>query len=65
MKVKMRLTITVEYDADSVWYDTEDTEKMAQIDCANYKDDPSHLFEMVDQEDVEITVKPIKRTIKK
>ena len=62
----MRLTITVEYDADSEWYDgTEDPEAMAAIDCANYKADPSHMFEMVDQEDVEITVKPIRRTIKK
>lgn len=65
MKCKMRLTITVEYDAESEWYGTEDPEQMAQIDCANYKNDPSTIIEIFNQESGNITVRPIKKTIRK
>lgn len=34
-KVKLRATITVEYEADSQYYGTDDVEKMIKIDLNN------------------------------
>ena len=63
--IKLRLTITLDYVADPEWYDTDDPEKMAAIDKANYEGDITHVMEMIDTKDAKITVTPIKKTVKK
>lgn len=49
-KVKLRLTITVEYTADPKWYDTTDPNEMAKIDANNFNDNLEDLIEILDSE---------------
>ena len=65
--IKLKLTITVEYEAEPQYYETDDPVKMAEIDQSNYRNDPEHLMEIIDSKDTitTITVAPCKRTIRK
>jgi hypothetical protein len=49
MKVKLRMTLTYEYEADSEHYGdgAETPERMAQIDQENYAANPDMLAELV------------------
>lgn len=53
---KLRLTITVEYEADPTYYGTTDPVKMAEIDQSNFRDDPDNLMELIDSDNTTITV---------
>ena len=45
--MKLRLTVTVVYDANPEYYDTSDPKEMAAIDEGNYRENPETLAEML------------------
>lgn len=57
--VRLKMTVTFEYDADSKNYGTEIPEEMAKIDQDNYNEDPNILIEMMADYDYEVKVEPI------
>ena len=63
--IKLRLTVTVEYEANPLYYKTDDPVKMAEIDQLNFRHDPEHLMELIDSENATIIVTPGKRIINK
>jgi len=65
--IKLKLTITVEYEAEPEYYETDDPVKMAALDQSNFRDDPEYLMGLIDSKDTitTITVSPSKRTIRK
>lgn len=44
-KVKMRMTVIFEYEADSENYGTEDIKKMIEIDQRNFLEDPALMID--------------------
>jgi hypothetical protein len=63
--IKLRLTVTVDYNADPRWYDTDDPEQMSAIDLANFKDDFMHLIDFINTKDTKMTVTTVSRKVKK
>lgn len=57
--MKTKLRITIEYEADSKYYDTKDPKEMAQIDENNFREDPSSLIEMLGDKDIEVKIEPV------
>jgi len=46
MKLKMKVTAVVYYEADSKHYGTKDPEKMVKIDQENFEGDHASMFGM-------------------
>lgn len=56
--MKLRLTITVEYDADPEYYGTDNAQKMAEVDQENFDSDPNTLIELLNDVEYEVKVEP-------
>jgi hypothetical protein len=56
--IRLRATLTVEYDADPKDYDTADPVEMAHIDLANWQGDPMMLIASFDNEEFTVKVEP-------
>ena len=56
---KLKLSITLIYDADPAWYGNEnDPNKMSEIDEKNFNDDPDSMLEFLSEHDLSIAVEP-------
>lgn len=56
--MKLRATLTVEYDADPGDYQTYDPEEAADIDQANWRDTPAMLAQTFRPDEFKIKVEP-------
>ncbi len=61
-KAKLKLTISVEYDADPDHYDTTDPFKMADIDQYNFRQHIEDAFELLDTKGAKINVSVLHNT---
>jgi hypothetical protein len=57
--VRLRATLTVEYDADPDDYGTADPVEMAAIDAENYQRHPDILADFFVDDDIRVTVQPV------
>lgn len=57
-KVRLRVTVTFEYDADPIDYETADPTEMAKIDETIYSDDLRFLCDALTMNDVSVSVTP-------
>lgn len=61
MKFVVTLQFLYEFDGDPIAaYGTSNPEEMAAIDQQNMKDDPGAMFSFLSQEEVSVTVRPVK-----
>ena len=58
MTHRLRAVITVEYDAESNDYGTDEASAMAKIDETNWRDNPIALWETFDDTEFQIVVEP-------
>jgi hypothetical protein len=63
--IKLKLTVSVEYNADPANYDTEDPQEMARIDQYLFKNNITDAFELLDTKGSKVEVSVGKRIIKK
>lgn len=63
--IKLKLTISVEYDADPDHYDTQDPFKMADIDQANFRQHIEDAFELLETKGAKINVDVVSYTVPK
>lgn len=60
MMIKLRVTITYEYDADPEHYGTDVPEEMAAIDMWNYREYPQETFEsLIENNEFTVTIEPV------
>lgn len=59
-KVRMKVTVTFEYDADVGNYEGRSPADMAGLDCMNFEDDHAALYDtLLGSENITINVEPI------
>lgn len=58
-KVRLRMTVICEYDADPEDYDTGDPRLMAEIDYDNVTHDQGILLDVVRDDRVAVTLVPV------
>ncbi len=58
-KIKLRLTVTMEYEADPEYYGTDDPVKMAAIDQTNFFEYPRSLYEQLSEDGINVKVEPV------
>lgn len=57
--MKLRATVTVEYDADPQYYDTADPKEMAAIDQASWATELVRFACSFEQDEFEVVVEPV------
>ena len=62
--LRLKLTISIEYNAVPEHYDTDDPFKMADIDQSNFRNNIQDAFELLDTEGAKIEVSVVQRKIK-
>ena len=55
--IKMKVTVTFEYETDPKYYDGIDPVKMAAIDQSNFENDLGSLYETINETDSVLTIK--------
>lgn len=63
--IKLKLTISVEYNADPDHYNTQDPFKMADIDQANFRQNIEDAFELLDTVGANLNVSVVSYTVPK
>jgi len=59
-KVRLKVTITFEFDADPESYGTENPVEMAKIDQEQFYENPDILSEMIITDEYMVKVEPVK-----
>jgi hypothetical protein len=57
--MRLRATVTVEYEPDPKYYDTDDPHEMARIDAENWQSDTMSFFASFTDDEFTIVVAPI------
>lgn len=57
--MKLRATVTVDYEPNPKYYDTDDPHEMARIDAENWQEDTMSFFASFTDDEFNIAVVPV------